>query len=208
MARPRSLPRGPHRLAREEVLASQRGRLLDAMAEVVALRGYGRATVADVIEHAGVSRKTFYEHFSDKEECFLAAYDAGVEVLMATMRAGDDPVAAYLNTLAAEPAFARTFLIEIGAAGPRAIARRREVHDAFARLIGDRPEALACVGAINEVVIRAVSAGRTAALPALHAFVAGVYQRLMQEPRRAPAARPARDRSARGPPCAGAPSAA
>jgi AcrR family transcriptional regulator len=179
MARPRALPRGPHRLAREEVLASQRGRLLDAMAEVVAERGYGAATVAGVIDHAGVSRKTFYEHFRDREECFLAAYDAGVEVLMATMRAADDPIAAYLGTLAAEPAFARTFLIEIGAAGPRALARRREVHDAFATLIGDRPEALACVGAINEVVIREVAAGRTAQLPELHEFVSAIYARLM-----------------------------
>jgi AcrR family transcriptional regulator len=180
MARPRALPRGPHRLAREEVLASQRGRLLDAMAEVVAERGYGAATVADVIDHAGVSRKTFYEHFRDKEHCFLAAYDAGVEVLMATMRAASDPIAAYLETLAAEPAFARTFLIEIAAAGPRALARRREVHDAFAALIGDRPEALACVGAINEVVIREVAAGRTAQLAEQHGFVSSVYRRLMR----------------------------
>jgi AcrR family transcriptional regulator len=180
MARSRVLPRGPHRLAREEVLASQRGRLLDAMAEVVAERGYGAATVAHVIEHAGVSRKTFYEHFRDKEHCFLAAYDTGVEVLMATMRVSNDPIGAYLETLAAEPAFARTFLIEIGAAGPRAIARRREVHDAFAALIGDRPEALAAIGAINEITTREVSEGRTAQLAALHPFVAEIYSRLMR----------------------------
>ena len=178
MARPRALPRGPHRLAREEVLASQRGRLLDAMAEVVALRGYGAATVADVIEHAGVSRKTFYEHFTDKED-----------VLPRRLRHrrrdphGDDaraaiPIRAYLETLAAEPAFARTFLIEIGAAGPRAIARRREVHDAFAAMISDKPEALAIVGALNEVVTREVAAGRTADLPALEQFLTTVVGRL------------------------------
>src|SRR5436305_4647797 len=79
---PRQLPRGPHRLAREVVLASQRGRLLDAMAEVVADRGYAASTVADVIARAGVSRKTFYEHFRDKEGCFLAAYDVGVDLLL------------------------------------------------------------------------------------------------------------------------------
>jgi AcrR family transcriptional regulator len=190
MARPRSLPRGPHRLAREEVLASQRGRLLDAMAEVVAERGYGAATVADVIEHAGVSRKTFYEHFSSKEDCFLAAYDTGVEVLMATMRDGADPIGAYLTTLSTEPAFARTFLIEIGAAGPRAIARRQEVHEAFAAMISDRPEALAVVGALNETVTKEVAAGRTADLPRLHGFLSDVYARLTQSPRRAPAAAP------------------
>ena len=182
MARPRALPRGPHRLAREEVLASQRGRLLDAMAEGVAERGYGAATVADVIDHAGVSRKTLYEHFRDKEECFFAAYDAGVEVLMATMRAADDPIAAYLGTLAAEPAFARTFLIEVNAAGPRALERRAEVHEQFAafgrELAAEAPVPdalfLAAVGATNEMVAAHIAAGRIADLPDLEDLVVHV----------------------------------
>lgn len=185
----RPLPRGPHRLAREDVLASQRGRMLDAIAEVVALRGYGAATVADVVEHAGVSRKTFYEHFRDKEDCFLVAYDTGVEVLMATMRAGE-PIRAYLETLSAEPAFARTFLIEIGAAGPRAITRRQQVHEAFAAMIGDELEALAAVGALNEVVTREVAAGRTAELPALEPQLTSILERIRPPQPRAPAARP------------------
>jgi len=157
--------------------------MLDAIAEVVAVRGYGAATVADVIDCAGVSRKTFYEHFRDKEDCFLAAYDAGVELLMATMReAGDDlrpRIAAYLQTLAAEPALARTFLIEIGAAGPRALERRRQVHEAFAAMAGDAPEALACVGATNELVTREVAGDRTAHLPGLEELVVSVYERLL-----------------------------
>jgi AcrR family transcriptional regulator len=168
-------------------MASQRGRLLDAIARVVADKGYGATTVADVIEDAGVSRKTFYEHFRDKEDCFLAAYDAGVEILLATMRAADaglsDPldrtrarVRAYLETLAAEPAFARTFLIEVGAAGPRAIERRHAVHDAFARAAREIASGsssvpdeayLAAIGASNEIVTRYVAEGRTAELPAL-----------------------------------------
>src|SRR2546421_4217944 len=123
--RVRPLPRGPHHLERAVVLASQRGRMLDAMAEAVAAKGYGAATVADVVAGAGVSRRTFYEHFSDKEECFLAAYDAGVDILLghlveqAAAADGLDwrertrrGVRAYLDVLAAEPAFARTFLIE------------------------------------------------------------------------------------------------
>ncbi len=180
----RALPRGPHHLAREEVLASQRVRMLDAIAEVVAAKGYGAATVADVVERAGVSRKTFYEQFRDKEACFLAAYDAGVDSLIATMRAvGDDVrarIRAYLETLAAEPAFARTFLIEIGAAGPRALARRDEVHDAFAALTADAPAhaALAAVGAANEVVTRLVRDGRTAELPSLEDVLVRVYAAL------------------------------
>ncbi|MGZ4202871.1 MAG: TetR/AcrR family transcriptional regulator, partial [Thermoleophilaceae bacterium] len=148
-----TLPRGPHRLAREEVLASQRGRMLAAMAEAVAEKGYAATTVADVVGRAGVSRKTFYEHFNDKEECFLAAWDAGVETLIGALtratletdgrwqdrvRAG---VRAYLETLAAVPAFARTFLIEVLAAGPRALERRAAVHKRFADLLRELHQA-------------------------------------------------------------------
>ena len=59
-------PRGPHRLAREEVRESQRGRMIDAIAEAVAAKGYAATTVGDVVSGAGVSRKTFYEHFTTR----------------------------------------------------------------------------------------------------------------------------------------------
>src|SRR3954470_10846908 len=121
---PRPLPRGPHNLTRDDVLASQRQRMTDAMAEVVAEKGYASTTVGDVVAGAGVSRKTFYEHFRDKEECFLAAFDAGVEALLAAIVAAEPAgpgwvpllrarVRAYLVTLASRPEFARTFLIEV-----------------------------------------------------------------------------------------------
>ena len=71
----RKLPRRAHDLSRADVSESQRWRLLEAVTEVVAERGYEGASVAHVIAAAGVSRKTFYEHFADKEACFLAAYD-------------------------------------------------------------------------------------------------------------------------------------
>jgi AcrR family transcriptional regulator len=194
----RELPRGPHRLAREVIEASQRGRLLDAIAVVVAEKGYAAASVADVIAHAGVSRRTFYEYFRDKEDCFLAAYDAGVEILIETVReAGsglDDPLSvtrarvhAYLETLAAEPAFARTFLIEVAAAGPHALARREAVHDRFAELAREGFEAarkqmpglpepppgayLAAVGATDTVVSRYVAEGRLGELSELEPVV-------------------------------------
>jgi AcrR family transcriptional regulator len=190
----RPLPRGPHRLAREVILASQRGRMLEAMAESVAGKGYGSTTVADVVGRAGVSRKTFYEHFTDKEDCFLAAYDACVDILMtqvidaregiddwgAAMRAS---LRAYLEVMAAEPALARTFFVEVLAAGPRALERRAEVHSRFADLsrnlheqmrrahpeLPELPEAVfhAMVGAINELVFEFVREGRTADLPEL-----------------------------------------
>jgi AcrR family transcriptional regulator len=181
-------------LAREVVTESQRARLLDAMAQAVAERGYAGATVADVVARAGVSRKTFYEHFRDKEECFLAAYDAGVEVVLAAIRdaepvdgswAGDlrARVRAYLETLATEPAFTRTFMIEVFAAGEAALERRARVLDRFAALLRelheqarrDTPELpavpelvfAASVGAVNELVTTCVREGRTADVPAL-----------------------------------------
>src|SRR5687768_6636573 len=76
------LPRGRHAAAREIVWESQRERMLAAMAEAVAAKGYARVAVADVIALAGVSRKTFYEHFANKDACLLAAFDAGVELLL------------------------------------------------------------------------------------------------------------------------------
>jgi AcrR family transcriptional regulator len=191
------------------VAASQRGRLLDAMARTVAEKGYGATSVADVIGHAGVSRKTFYEHFADKLECFLEAYDMGVEVLLETLRAAGageaDPLALtrarvreYLTTLAAEPWFARTFLIEINAAGPRALERRREVHEQFAALQRDLVESvaggpeqprelyLAAVGATNEIVSDWIVAGRTAELPKLEDTIVHVSVALLagRPPRR------------------------
>src|SRR4051794_15717647 len=81
----RVLPRGRHAAPREVVVESQRTRMLSAMASAVAEKGYSRTAVADVINRAGVSRKTFYEHFANKEECFLAAYDEGVGLLLAAI---------------------------------------------------------------------------------------------------------------------------
>ena len=140
---PNVLPRGRHAAPREIVRQSQNERMLGAMADAIAEKGYGRVSVADVIERAGVSRKTFYEHFANKEECFLAAYDAGADMLLgaiaeavadelhdwqAAMGAG---IAAYLTTLAANPAFARTFMHEVLAAGPAALERRAVIMDRF-----------------------------------------------------------------------------
>jgi AcrR family transcriptional regulator len=154
--------------------------MLGAMAEAVAEKGYARVAVADVIERAGVSRKTFYEHVANKDECFLVAYDAGVDALMgeieeAVAAAAPDWLAAasagaqaYLDALAANPAFARTYLVEISAAGPDALERRTAVHERFAAQLADTHRSAradlpelpdlpdyafrACVGAINELV--------------------------------------------------------
>jgi AcrR family transcriptional regulator len=143
---PRSLPRGRHAAARSIVLASQRGRLIEAMASCVAREGYADTTVAQVIARAGVSRKTFYEHFNDKQSCFLAAWELGTDVLIAQMveavehadgweaqvRAGTE---VFVGVLAQEPDFARTFLIEVLSAGPEALERRAAIHQRFSDLL-------------------------------------------------------------------------
>ena len=185
------LPSGRHSLTRDAVLASQRGRLLDAMAEAVAEHSYGATTIAHVVSHAGVSRKTFYEHFRDKEHCFLAMYDTGIAFVLGrlteALEAAVEPrerlmagVRTFLTVLAEEPAFCRAIVLEVYAAGPTGLAKRRAVLQVFAGrylevnrqareadpqvapLSGD--VALAVVGAILELVSTRVEEGRTVEL--------------------------------------------
>src|SRR4051794_24859038 len=82
------LPRGRHGLPREAVAESQRNRIHQGMIEVVSERGYPETRVVDVIGVAGVSRKTFYELFDSKEDCFLAAYDVLVGNLVSDTAEG------------------------------------------------------------------------------------------------------------------------
>ena len=110
------------------------------MAEVVAKNGYAATTVADVVAAAGVSRRTFYEQFPDKEACFLAALDDGLEFLLRTIReaVAAHPAAdwrsrvrisieAYFAGLADKPTFAWAFTIEAIGVGPRIFERRDAV---------------------------------------------------------------------------------
>jgi AcrR family transcriptional regulator len=180
---------------------THRERLVLGMVAAVAERGYAATTITDVVRHARVSRRTFYEHFADKESCFLAAYDAvsdGVLAGIAGAEAGVSDwqqrilagVRAYLEALAAEPEIARVFTVEILTAGPAALARRREVLRRFAAHIQDRVaeaigagapatplsdrQALALAGAIHELVLATLEAGRGEELVALEDDVAAI----------------------------------
>lgn len=165
------------------------------MNAAVAEKGYGPTTIADVVRHAHVSKRTFYEHFDDKRACFLAAYDtASAHVLgaieEAAAAAGTDweerlerVVAAYLHAMAAQPELTQTFVIEILGAGPDALAHRRETMVRFAdRLVAlcadlrrEQPAlravspalATAVVGGVNELVLGAVERGDAARLEPL-----------------------------------------
>src|SRR3954452_20491963 len=69
------LPAGRHGLPREVVAENQRERLLNGVVDAVAEHGYNATTIGAITEAAKISRRTFYEHFKDKEGCFLAAYE-------------------------------------------------------------------------------------------------------------------------------------
>lgn len=176
---PRRLPRGTHGLDPSLVAASQRSRLLEAAGQAVAEKGYAAATIDDIVRGAGVSKKTFYEHFEDKLGCFLAAYEAASDQLYEHVTAAQDSagsdwhdrtragIHAYLRWLAAEPALARVFLIEIAAAGPDALACRERLRDRYAERLralqggqAVREEiAHAVVAAADDLVVRRLRAG-------------------------------------------------
>lgn len=178
--RGRKLPSGHHRFSREFVVQSQRERMLDAVARAVAGKGYEKASVADVLTLAGVSRRTFYEQFTGKEHCFLVAYQTiFADLLAASWRAYSSrrrwpdrigvALEAFVAPLAAEPAYARAGIIEVLAAGPRAIELRDELLRGFYPVFdARRPEvpdhgaprivAEATVGGIYEVIYRHILA--------------------------------------------------
>lgn len=123
------LPRGRHKLERDVVLASQRGRLITAFVRLAADRGYDKVTIIDIVSLAGTSKRTFYEHFKDKEDCLLQAFDTARTIMISAIvgEAGpvEDPVdrirvgmRAYIQSLADLPDFTRLFLNESMSAGP------------------------------------------------------------------------------------------
>ena len=188
------LPRRPYSSVREELRASQRGRLICAVADAVASKGYAATTVADVIALAGVSRRTFYEHFDDKEACFLASYDTGAQAIYDAMVASaqgiegweqvlDAVFGTWLAFLEADLAFTRAYMVEFWAAGDAARERwkeRRERTAGLLRVLHERARAedpaivpvsdtviAAVVGGVNRVVISRVLEQGDAPLTAL-----------------------------------------
>jgi AcrR family transcriptional regulator len=137
-------PSGVRKLPSDLIRAIQRERLILAMLNAAAELGYLETNVQDVIDRAGVSRPTFYEHFANKEDCFLAAFDTSAERLCKKLAAaagegGDvwrDRVRLGLEALLGfatnEPDTARTLVVEARAASAAAVQRRVELMDGFA----------------------------------------------------------------------------
>jgi AcrR family transcriptional regulator len=187
----RRLPRGRHGLSRAFVVNNQRERIFASLAAVCALKGYAEVTVQDITQHAGVSRRTFYDLFADKEACFLAAYDLITDrVVGAVGRAycvtGDswaERISAALEALVglfiAEPDFARLFTVEVLGAGHTALARRDAALRRFAVFfeagLGELPGAMvdrellvqAVIGGMYEILYTQIIEGHTERLPEL-----------------------------------------
>lgn len=137
----RRLRRGRHGLSREQVLQSQRQRLLIGMLYAVAERGYAATTVTQVVARAAVSRSAFYAQFADREACFLAAYDYALKHVESELVDADTSmppetpwrlrleadIGTYLDVLASEPALALTLHQEVLAVGPAALDRRAQL---------------------------------------------------------------------------------
>ncbi|HEX3608460.1 MAG TPA: TetR/AcrR family transcriptional regulator [Solirubrobacterales bacterium] len=119
------------RLPAEEVARNQRERLFAALVAVVAEKGYEGSRVEDLLELSGVSRSAFYAHFKDKEECLLAALQAFVGPTVGGIFRDDGPpldeararaaFETFIRLIVEQSAAARMCLVEIYAAGPRAV---------------------------------------------------------------------------------------
>jgi AcrR family transcriptional regulator len=185
----RPLP-GRQPLPREFIARHQRARIIAALAEETSEQGYRQVTVADIVRRAGTARNTFYENFRSKEDCFLAtqeyAMTAALEQIVEAagalkswpqrVRAG---LAAFLSYVAAEPALARTCMVEALSAGPAAVKYYEKSQQAFVSLFrlgrdvsphgADLPETLeeATIGGVFWIVYQRLATGEVAAIPQL-----------------------------------------
>src|SRR5579875_365700 len=119
---PVTLPRGPHRLTEEQVAESQRTRLMSALTELITGRGYAEVTIGDLVGRAGVSRTSFYQHFTGKQECLFAAYDRFAVAIAVAITPDFDPaepwrrhvetiIVRYLDALSRDLTATRAFLV-------------------------------------------------------------------------------------------------
>jgi AcrR family transcriptional regulator len=178
-------------VGRDSWKASQRPRIVAAITQLASTHGYAATTVREIARQAGVSLTTFYEHFPDKETCFLDACDErATDLLEALYTLGAEHswtdalrkgMRLYLASWADQPVFATAYLVELPAAGRRALQQRDRVHARFTAMfeaLAERarteqprlpplPELAAPVlsTGITEVVGQFVRSGRTTELP-------------------------------------------
>jgi AcrR family transcriptional regulator len=168
------LPPGPRGIPPDVVARNQRERLIAAMADVCAEKGYASTPVAEVARRAGVSSVTFYKQFADKRDCMLAAHRQLLGRLLEAIDNVDESDEAAggsraalrmaLGLLAADPPSARLLAVEILAAGPEGAKRHDAMVEAFAKRLGvDWVRAAGVLALIGKVVM----AGEAERLPQL-----------------------------------------
>ena len=132
-------------MSREFIARHQRARIVAALAEETADKGYRAVTVAHIVKRAGIARNTFYENFGSKEECFLATQEFAMStalerVVSAAGEIDDWPqrvragLTAFLTYVGEEPALARTCMVESLSAGPASVRYYEESQQAFVSL--------------------------------------------------------------------------
>jgi AcrR family transcriptional regulator len=157
-------------LSRAEVMANQRRRILEGLAAALAYHGYEDTKITDIVELAGVSRPTFYEYFEGKDQCFAAAYDDGVERLVAAVgeaAAGEGEwaarvslaLSASLDFLAADPPLAHLLLVEsLAASRPARLEHERSLAR-LAAALRPPPDERARAAAVPEETARLLAGG-------------------------------------------------
>lgn len=181
------LPPGRHGLSRVFVAENQRERLLNGVVEAVAERGYTATTITSITAAAKISRRTFYEYFEGKEDCFGAAYEMieahVLDSMLATPGTGEEwpervraRLAALLDVLSRDAAVSRCFLVEPLAAGGDVTLRYREAMQLLAGALRPEPPPSgldmevrdqALVGGIATLIVRRLNSGGAARLPEL-----------------------------------------
>ena len=181
------LPPGRHGLPRVFVAENQRERLLNGVVEAVAEHGYNATTIAGIVAAARISRRTFYEHFEGKQDCFLAAYEMIEAHVLDSMRAApgaEQPwpdrvrarLAALLDVLSRDVAVARCYLVEPLAAGGEVAALYRDAMQLLAETLRPEPEPpghdvevrdQALIGGLATLIVRRLNAGAADHLPDL-----------------------------------------
>jgi AcrR family transcriptional regulator len=164
-------PSGVRRLPADLIRAVQRERLIVAMLKAASELGYRQLNVQDVIDRAGVSRPTFYEHFSNKEDCFLAAFDTTAQRLRRKVDeaalAGESwrerlrlGMAAVIDFVGNDPDTARAVVVEARAASAEAVMRRVELLDDFSQCLDSQArELLPAEARFSEITASGVVGG-------------------------------------------------
>jgi AcrR family transcriptional regulator len=170
------LPHGPHRLGAEEVVRNQRTRMHGAMIEAVAANGYERTSVKQVVSLAGVSRRSFYEQFANKQECLLATYDViatrGAGRVSAAYRAAsgetEDRLQAAFGELGAAISTnwnsANLAILEAPKVGAPALLRLRRASQTFEQMLSATFEHASTSSPLPAPVIRGIAGGLHAAM--------------------------------------------